>query len=149
MNHQKIRIMKRKSLLILLASLLMLFCSANVFAGTEGELIESAGVNSICGNSKVPPQYPGGYEALITYLIHHVKYPPEAFKKKIEGKVIVTFVVEKDGSITNVKVKSAVHPALDAEAVRVVKSMPKWKPGTENGKAVRVNYVLPITFKLD
>ena len=94
------------------------------------------------------PQFPGGNAALFEYLSKHIKYPVIAEENGIEGRVIVTFVVERDGSITDVKVVKSVDPSLDKEAQRVVKSMPRWIPGKQNGSAVRVKYTVPVTFRL-
>ena len=94
------------------------------------------------------PEFPGGTPEMMKFLSTNVKYPEEAYSKGIEGRVMVKFIVEKDGSISNVKVVKSVSEALDAEAVRVVESMPKWKPGKQNGQLVRVFYTIPITFRL-
>ena len=94
------------------------------------------------------PEYPGGIKALLDYLCQNVKYPADAEKQKIEGRVIANFVVETDGSISNVEVFRPVFPSLDAEAVRVLSAMPKWKPGMQSGKVVRVKYTVPISFNL-
>ena len=94
------------------------------------------------------PQFPGGPAALMEYLSKNVRYPEEAHKKGTEGRVIATFVVEKDGSISDVTIRRSVSPELDDEALRVVNSMPKWTPGKQRGEAVRVKYTIPITFKL-
>ncbi len=94
------------------------------------------------------PQFPGGNAALFEYLSKHIKYPVIAEENGIQGRVIVTFVVERDGSITDVKVVKSVDPSLDKEAQRVVKSMPHWIPGKQNGAAVRVKYTVPVTFRL-
>ena len=94
------------------------------------------------------PQFPGGMPALMKWLQDNMKYPKEAQDAKQQGRVIVSFVVEKDGSITNVRVVKSVTPALDEEAIRVVKAMPKWNPGMQNGEPVRVNYTVPILFSL-
>ena len=94
------------------------------------------------------PEYPGGMQALLEYLMENVKYPEDAEKQKIEGRVIAIFVVETDGSISNVEVVKPVFPSLDAEAVRVLSGMPKWKPGMQSGKVVRVKYTVPINFQL-
>lgn len=96
----------------------------------------------------VMPQFPGGQGELMKFLRNNVKYPAEAQKKKIEGRVIVTFVVNKKGRITHPTVVRSAHPLLDAEALRVVKRMPKWTPGRMNGEPVNVKYALPVTFKL-
>ncbi len=94
------------------------------------------------------PQFPGGPQALFEYLSSHIKYPVVAEENGVQGRVIVTFVVERDGSITDVKVAKSVDPSLDKEAQRVVKSMPRWIPGKQNGAAVRVKYTVPVTFRL-
>ena len=94
------------------------------------------------------PSYPGGMGALMQYLSSHIKYPVIAEENGIQGRVICTFVVERDGSITDVKIAKSVDPSLDKEAMRVVSSMPKWIPGKQNGSAVRVKYTLPVTFRL-
>jgi len=94
------------------------------------------------------PSFPGGPSALMQYLASNIKYPVVAEENGVQGRVIVTFVVEKDGSITDVRVVKSVDPSLDKEAQRVVKSMPKWIPGKQNGSAVRVKYTVPVTFRL-
>ena len=94
------------------------------------------------------PEYPGGIQALFEYLQQNVKYPEDAVKQKIEGRVIATFVVETDGSINNVEVVKPAFPSLDAEAVRVLSAMPKWTPGMQSGKVVRVKYTVPINFNM-
>ena len=94
------------------------------------------------------PQFPGGEQEAMKFLANHVKYPLSAQKAKVEGRVIVQFVVGKDGSILNPKVVRSVNPELDAEALRVVGIMPKWTPGKQRGKAVPVTYTLPISFYL-
>lgn len=94
------------------------------------------------------PSFPGGQAALMSWLANNIHYPPVAEENGIQGRVVVSFVVEKDGSITQVQVVRGVDPSLDKEAVRVTKSMPKWTPGKQNGQAVRVKYNLPVTFKL-
>ena len=94
------------------------------------------------------PQFPGGQQALFEYLSKNIKYPVIAEENGVQGRVIVTFVVERDGSITDVKVVKSVDPSLDKEAQRVVKAMPHWIPGKQNGSAVRVKYTVPVTFRL-
>ena len=93
------------------------------------------------------PEFPGGMPAMIEFLQTNLKYPSDAKKQNVGGRVLVMFVVETDGTISNVRVAKKVFPSLDAEAVRVVKAMPKWNPGKEKGKPVRVNFSLPIVFK--
>ena len=94
------------------------------------------------------PSFPGGPSALMSYLSSNVKYPVVAQENGVQGRVVVSFVVERDGSITDVKVVRSVDPSLDREATRVVKSMPNWNPGKQNGSAVRVKYNVPVSFKL-
>jgi protein TonB len=94
------------------------------------------------------PSFPGGQAALLQWLQQNIHYPPVAEENGIQGRVVVSFVVEPDGSITNVQVVRGVDPSLDKEAVRVTKAMPKWQPGKQNGQAVRVKYNLPVQFRL-
>ena len=94
------------------------------------------------------PSFPGGPNALMQYLSSNIKYPVVAEENGVQGRVVCTFVVERDGSITDVRVIKSVDPSLDKEAVRVVKGMPKWIPGKQNGSAVRVKYTVPVTFRL-
>lgn len=94
------------------------------------------------------PTFPGGDSALMKFLNDNIKYPEDAYKNNIQGRVICQFVVEKDGSLSDVKVMHNADPLLDSEAVRVIKSMPKWKPGKQRGQNVRVKYTLPVFFRL-
>ncbi len=94
------------------------------------------------------PSFPGGPSALMKYLSENTRYPVVAQENGVQGRVVVSFVVEKDGHITDVKVVRSVDPSLDKEAARVVKSMPSWIPGKQNGSAVRVKYNVPVSFKL-
>ena len=94
------------------------------------------------------PEYPGGQAALFEYISKNMKYPEDAAKKKVEGKVYVTFVVDPDGKITDVSLMRKVFPSLDAEAIRVISGMPNWIPGKQRGQAVRVKYTVPIVFRL-
>ena len=94
------------------------------------------------------PMYPGGDAALMGYLRDNIHYPTVAAENGVQGRVVVGFVVERDGSITDVNVLRSVDPSLDREAMRVVKSMPRWTPGKQNGSAVRVKYQVPVTFRL-
>ena len=97
---------------------------------------------------EVDPEFPGGEEALYKYLAENIKYPEKAKNNKVEGRVYITFVIEKDGTVSDAKVLRSVNEELDAEALRVINAMPKWKPGTQRGVPVRVQYNIPITFKL-
>ena len=94
------------------------------------------------------PSFPGGEATLMQYLSKNIKYPPFAEENSIQGRVICTFVVERDGSVTDIHIAKGVDPSLDKEAIRVVSGMPKWIPGRQNGQSVRVKYTLPVTFRL-
>ena len=102
--------------------------------------------NKVLSFKKNPAELPE--EELFKYLAYNMIYPADAAKNKVEGRVLVTFVIEHDGSISNVNVVNSVYPSLDKEAIRVVSEMPKWIPGKANGKTVRVKYTIPITFRL-
>ena len=92
------------------------------------------------------PKYPGGTEKMFEFIADNLRWPDD--DACIQGRVVVSFIVEKDGSLTDVKVIKSVDPAFDKEAVRVVKSMPKWEPGMYRGKPARVKYCIPISFRL-
>ena len=94
------------------------------------------------------PEFPGGMKELLKFLQNNLKYPENAMKNNVQGRVIVQFVVEKDGTLTEFKVARSVDPDLDAEALRVLQTMPKWKPGMQRGKIVRVKFTVPVSFKL-
>lgn len=95
------------------------------------------------------PEFPGGPKALMDYLMENVKYPKTAFDADIQGRVIAQFVVDKEGTVRDAQVVKSVDPALDAEALRVINNMPKWRPGRQNGKVVNVKYTIPVSFSLD
>ena len=93
-------------------------------------------------------EFPGGEQALYMFLASNLRYPSDAQEQGAQGKVICQFVIEKNGSIKEVSVLKSIHPSLDKEAVRILKSMPKWKPGKQGGKPVRVRFTLPISFRM-
>lgn len=126
--------MKRILLCLMMATLMTLSAEAQT--------------DKVYDRVEVMPEFPGGMQGLFKYMQNNVNYPKEAKNQKIEGRVIVSFIVEKDGSISDVHPLTAVHPLLDKEAMRLVNEMPRWKPGTEKGKAVRVSFALPVSFKL-
>lgn len=95
------------------------------------------------------PEYPGGIEKLKAFIVENVSYPEEAKKEGIQGKVFVSFTVNKKGEVVDAEVAKGVHTTLDNEAIRVVESMPVWTPGKEKGKVVNVRYTMPVQFKLD
>ncbi|MBQ9672677.1 MAG: TonB family protein [Prevotella sp.] len=94
------------------------------------------------------PEFPGGQAALLKWISDHIRYPAVAEENGIQGRVVCTFVVERDGSVTDVQVARSIDPSLDKEAVRVLKQMPRWNPGKQNGSSVRVKYTVPVTFRL-
>ena len=104
--------------------------------------------NKVFDVVEVMPSFPGGNGALMSYLSKNIKYPVVAQENGIQGRVVVSFVVERDGSITDVRVVRSVDPSLDKEAQRVVRNMPNWNPGKQNGSAVRVKYNVPVAFRL-
>jgi protein TonB len=97
---------------------------------------------------EMEPSFPGGIEMFYKFLQYNIRYPAKAFEDKMQGKVFVSFTVEKDGSLNNIKVVRALGGGCDEEAVRVMELSPKWKPGVQNGRPVRVQYTMPISFSL-
>ena len=133
----------------------VLFCLALFFLchymamaqSNEGQ-VKDIQVEKVYDVVEMPPAFPGGQAELLKFLSAQVRYPKEAIEQGIQGRVIVKFIVEKDGSISNVEVLRGVDPLLDKEAVRVVSSMPIWRPGRYNGQNVRVRYNVPVNFRL-
>jgi len=133
---------KNMSLKVALMMLVLLFSFMTSTAQTKKN-------NMVFDVVEVMPQYPGGPIAMLKYIMENIKYPEQAMKEGIQGRVTVRFIVEKDGSISDVRPVLSVHPLLNKEAVRVVESMPKWSPGKQNGKPVRVRFNVPVMFKLN
>lgn len=133
---------KNVSLKVALMMLVLLFSFMTSTAQTKKN-------NMVFDIVEVMPQYPGGQIAMLKYIMENIKYPEQAMKEGIQGRVTVRFIVEKDGSISDVRPVLSVHPLLNKEAVRVVESMPKWSPGKQNGKPVRVRFNVPVMFKLN
>lgn len=94
------------------------------------------------------PEFPGGMSALMQFLSQNIKYPEDALKNNKQGRVVASFVIQKDGSIADAVVNRSAWPSLDAEALRVIRAMPKWKPGKQGGKVVRVKFTMPINFSI-
>lgn len=94
------------------------------------------------------PSFPGGEGAMFSYISNNLRYPQKAAENGVQGRVVVKFIVEKDGSISNVEVNRSVDPDLDNEAMRVIKNMPKWNPAKQNGTEVRAYYYVPVAFRL-
>ena len=130
--------------LSLFAALIMVFAfSLNVNAQV-GEYDDSV----LILNVEEPAEFPGGLDSLIKFISNNIKYPQEALDNKIEGRVFLTFIVEKDGSINDIKILRDIGYGCGEEAVRIVKLMPKWKPGKQRGKPVRQQFNLPVSFKI-
>ena len=133
---------KNVSLKVALMMLVLLFSFTTSTAQTKKN-------NMVYDVVEVMPQYPGGQIAMLKYIMQNIKYPKQIMEEGIQGRVTVSFIVEKDGRVSNVRLLRSVQPSLDKEAIRVVKSMPKWTPGKQNGKPVRVRFNLPVMFKLN
>jgi TonB family protein len=163
-KNQKNRFQYFKAMVVLPVSMIMvLFFSISVVPDLiaqettkpENKQKESTKVDQSSQNDDVyvvvedMPQYPGGEEARIKFMIENIKYPEEARKKGVEGTVYVTFVVEKDGAISNIKILRGIGSGCDEEAMRVIALMPSWKPGIQRDKPVRTQFNMPIKFSLD
>ena len=166
MNRRKTRSIGRLKYLFFLpvAALLATACDGNqtqeqtaqepeleqsvVTTEADNEAVQSKVDDTTFDIVEIAPEFPGGVQELLKYLKDNIKYPQDAQDAKKEGRVIAQFVVTTDGSVADVKIVRGVYPSLDEEAIRVIKAMPKWKPGTQKGKPVRVRYTLPVTFKL-
>lgn len=125
-------------------SLMAVFCLSTVSAQ---KTVVSKKNQKVFDVVEQMPEFPGGMEALFKYMAENMKYPEDAKKQQVEGRVLVQFIVETDGSVSNTEVLMRVFPSLDAEAVRVISGMPKWIPGKQNGKVVRVKYTIPVSFR--
>ena len=129
--------------------------SINIPADTTGFANKTTNHNGVNANTdkilfrviEELPEFPGGATEFMKWLTRNLRYPASAEEKKIEGKVIVSFIVNKNGSISDIKIIKSLDPDCDSEVLRVMKKMPKWKPGTEKGRPVRSEYVIPIIFK--
>lgn len=126
-------------------SVLAILFTVNTTAMAQNK---KAAKDKVYEKAEVMPEFPGGEQAMIDFVAKSVTYPKEAMEKEISGRVLVGFIVEKDGSITETEVVKGIGGGCDEEALRVVKAMPKWKPGKQDGKPVRVHFLLPIIFKL-
>lgn len=100
-------------------------------------------------DADVKPEYPGGQEALLKYLSENTEYPEEAKNNKVEGRVFVKFVIDHNGSVTNVSIARGVNDLLNEEALKVVNTLPDWEPGKKDGQSVPVSYIVPLNFQLD
>lgn len=138
----------RKSVWIVMPAVVMLVCVLIFASNANGMNWVAQQDEKVYEKVEQMPEFPGGNEELINFLVKAVQYPDEAKKKGTQGKVFVSFVVGKDGTVTNAKIAKGADPLLDAEALRVVGTMPKWNPGKEKGEAVAVQFTLPIVFAL-
>lgn len=128
---------------------LILLVAVAIFCGTSAmaqSVVEDDEIFVVVENS---PEFPGGNDSLYAYIGRNIKYPESAKKEKIQGRVFVTFVIEKDGQVSSAKILRDIGGGCGEEAIRVVKNMPKWKPGTQRGNPVRVQFNLPIMFQLE
>ena len=128
-------------------SFIALFATVAVML-TAGSLNVSAQEEEPMTQPEIAPEFPGGTVALLSLIQQNIKYPEEAKEQEIQGRVIVQFTIEKDGSVTDVKVVKSVHPLVDEQVVRAVSAMPAWKPGMLEGKPVRVSYSVHLRFRL-
>lgn len=129
-----------KKLIVMLV--LAVLCSGYAMAQT---VVEDDAIFVVAENA---PEFPGGEDSLYAYIARNIKYPEAAKKEKIEGRVFVTFVIEKDGQVSSAKILRDIGGGCGEEAIRVVKNMPKWKPGTQRGNPVRFQFNLPVSFGL-
>jgi len=129
----------------------LMFLVAIVLAAGFGQVKaqENKSKNGVYNEVEEMPEYPGGVNALMSEIAANVKYPEEAKKNGIQGKVYVSFVVDEQGKVTNAKIERGVEASLDKESLRVVNGLKTWKPGKEKGKAVKVAYTIPINYALD
>ena len=135
----------KNAILIIIFSICAIALQAQT---TDSTQTESDGI-SVFNLVEKQPEFPGGEQALLDYIGSNVHYPKKARKKNIQGTVYISFIVEKDGKVSTVRVLRGIGGGCDEEAVRVVSSMPAWKPGYQRGKPVRVQFNLPIRFILD
>jgi TonB family protein len=141
--------MKTKLTLVLFASFFFSIIAAQaqeVGEGAKKTTEQKSDSNEVFAEVTDPAQFPGGEVARVKYFMENIKYPKEAVKNKKQGTVYISFVIEADGSITNVRVLRGVCPSIDAEAVRLIKSMPKWEPAKAHDKVVRSQFNMPLRF---
>ncbi|HPD55018.1 MAG TPA: energy transducer TonB [Bacteroidia bacterium] len=129
-----------KKVILLCSSLLLI---SAVFAQEPSQRVKAGFGTKV---TQVKPEYPGGPDSLTSFLTNNLAYPAQAKTERIQGRVYIAFLIDRNGKLQNVRLLSGVHPLLDEEALRVVRSMPDWKPGTVAGKPTDVQYILPIDF---
>ncbi len=131
-----------------LFTILFFMCLLNIKAQNKKDSIPESSKDKIFTEIETPPEFPGGVNEFYNFLSNNIIYPAEAKKNNIVGRIIIRFVVEKDGSLRDLKVIRGVNKLLDDEALRVMELSPKWHPGIQKGKAVRCEFVVPISFSL-
>ena len=142
-KNKKVNGLKWRFLATLSVLALLLIVNTNAMAQNK-----KAANDKVLEKAEVMPEFPGGEQAMMKFVSENVQYPEKAKEKEISGRVLVGFIVEKDGSVNEVKIVQGIGGGCDEEAVRVVKAMPKWKPGKQDGKTVRVSYTMPFFFKM-
>jgi protein TonB len=142
-KNKKVNGLKWRFLATLSVLALLLMVNTNAMAQNK-----KAANDKVLEKAEVMPEFPGGEQAMMKFVSENVQYPEKAKEKEISGRVLVGFIVEKDGSVNEVKIVRGIGGGCDEEAVRVVKAMPKWKPGKQDGKTVRVSYTMPFFFKM-
>ena len=149
-SFQAMKISLFKSVRTLLVCLVMAASAMPAAAQTQNNVQEKGEEQKepVLKVAEKMPEYPGGMSACLQYLSDNIRYPADAAKQKIEGRVLVTFIINKDGSVSDAEVLRPFHPSLDLEALRVVLSMPNWEPGYQRGHTVRVRFTVPVTFRL-
>jgi TonB family protein len=160
MNNKRTKRMERSKYLLFLPLIALLLIAGNIEAIASDLQPQLPDVLLKTENTEMPadttvfeiveqmPEYPGGTKALEDYLKRSIRYPQKAAKNKVQGRVIVELVIDKEGNVVNPRIFRGVNPELDKEALRVVKAMPKWTPGIQHGKKVFVKYTIPISFRL-
>ncbi|MDD3040938.1 energy transducer TonB [Bacteroides sp.] len=128
---------------------IVLIMSLTVYAhSTKADVNPNQSDDKVYKRVNVMPSYPGGAEGILSFIAKNIRYPKDALESGKQGTVICEFIINKDGSFSDIVVKKSIFPSLDKEAIRVIKSFPKWKPGLEDGKAVRILYSLPVNFRI-
>ncbi|WP_238867666.1 MULTISPECIES: M56 family metallopeptidase [Proteiniphilum] len=148
MNKTKSPMVKLAKYIASLPLALLLITANSVYAQQAEPQKRISATDEVFVVVEIQPEFPGGTEAMMRFLIDNIRYPEEAKTKGIEGRVICNFIVMKDGSIADVNVVRGIDPLLDAEAVRVLESMPEWEPGKQRGQAVNVRFTIPVVFRL-
>jgi periplasmic protein TonB len=134
-----------KTIELMLTVILVFFFTA---VSSQEKKESKPNAEGVYNEVEVMPEFPGGYTALVDYLVKNIQYPEQAKKDSITGKVFVQFIINETGNVTNPKVLKSANPLLDAEAIRVVGAMPDWTPGKNKGETVKVAFTIPIMFAL-